>query len=222
MPSTSPVILILAARSLKEADSTDNQLHITSDFSNTDDAVNAFDKVKKAFGIPSVVVYNCSTNTFTPADDPLAIPIANFRSERNINIDSAFVAAQQAVLGFDQLPSSTARTFIYTGNVTNVAILPKMLSSGVCKSGAAHMIWAASAGYRDRGYKFYYADERKEDGSPKYRIDGDAHAKLYWELAHANTQRTWMQTFVRKNAFGRSPHESGKLNSNSKDGRGIL
>uniref|UniRef100_A0A4E9EEL8 Ketoreductase (KR) domain-containing protein n=1 Tax=Gibberella zeae TaxID=5518 RepID=A0A4E9EEL8_GIBZA len=105
MPSISPVILILGAgpsigralataRSLKEADSTDNQLHITGDFSNTDDVVNALDKVKKAFGIPSVVVYNCSTSTFTPADDPLAIPIANFRSERNINIDSAFVAAQ--------------------------------------------------------------------------------------------------------------------------------
>ncbi|KAF0643192.1 hypothetical protein FPSE5266_07860 [Fusarium pseudograminearum] len=219
MPSTSPVILILgagpnigkalarifaaggykvglAARSLKEADSTDNQLHITSDFSNPDDVVNAFDKVKKAFGIPSVVVYNCSANTFTPADDPLAIPLANFRSERTINIDSAFVAAQQAILGFDQLPSSAARTFIYTGNVTNVAILPKMLSSGVGKSGAAHMIWAASVGYKDRGYKFYYADERKEDGSPKYRIDGDAHAKLYWELAHAKTQGPWMQTFV--------------------------
>lgn len=48
----------LAARSLKEADSTDNQLNIPSDFSKTDDVVNAFAKVKKAFGIPSVVVYN--------------------------------------------------------------------------------------------------------------------------------------------------------------------
>lgn len=48
----------LAARSLKEADSTDNQLNIPSDFSKTDDVVNAFAQVKKAFGIPSVVVYN--------------------------------------------------------------------------------------------------------------------------------------------------------------------
>jgi NAD(P)-dependent dehydrogenase (short-subunit alcohol dehydrogenase family) len=36
----------LAARSLKEADSTDNQLNISSDFSKTDDVVNAFTKVK--------------------------------------------------------------------------------------------------------------------------------------------------------------------------------
>jgi NAD(P)-dependent dehydrogenase (short-subunit alcohol dehydrogenase family) len=81
MPGTSPVILILgagpnigqavartfasrgykvalAARSLNEADSTDNQLNITSDFSNSDDVINAFNKVSKVFGIPSVVVYN--------------------------------------------------------------------------------------------------------------------------------------------------------------------
>ena len=81
MPGTSPVILIfgagpnigeavaqtfaskgykiaLAARSLREADSTDNQLNITSDFANPDDVVNAFTRVKKVLGIPSVVVYN--------------------------------------------------------------------------------------------------------------------------------------------------------------------
>lgn len=79
--STSPIILILgagpnigqavaktfaskgykvalAARSLREADSTENQLNIKSDFANPDDVVNAFTRVKKELGIPSVVVYN--------------------------------------------------------------------------------------------------------------------------------------------------------------------
>jgi len=81
MPGTSPVILILgagpnigqavartfalkgykvalASRSLDEANSTDNQLSIKSDFTNSDDVVNAFKKVTEVFGIPSVVVYN--------------------------------------------------------------------------------------------------------------------------------------------------------------------
>ncbi|RMZ77280.1 hypothetical protein DV737_g4466, partial [Chaetothyriales sp. CBS 132003] len=186
----------LAARSLKEADSTENQLNIPSDFSKTDDVVDAFTKVKKAFGIPSVVIYNVSAVHFTPADEPLALSFADFSHDTTINIHSAFVAAQQAVSGFAQLPASAARTFIYTGNVLNVAILPRFLSQGVGKSGAAHMIWAASEAYKDRGYKFYYVDERKADGSPKYRINGDAHADLFWELAHAKTQGPWMQTFV--------------------------
>lgn len=50
--------LALEARSLKEANSTDKQLNITSDLANPDDVVNAFTKVKKVLCIPSVVVYN--------------------------------------------------------------------------------------------------------------------------------------------------------------------
>lgn len=48
----------LAARSLKETDSTDDTLNIPSDFSKTEDVVNAFTKTKEALGIPSVVVFN--------------------------------------------------------------------------------------------------------------------------------------------------------------------
>jgi hypothetical protein len=45
--------------------------------------------------------------------------------------------------------------------------------------------------------RFYYGDERKADGSAKYRVDGDAHAQLYWKLAEDKTQGPWMQTFVK-------------------------
>jgi hypothetical protein len=45
--------------------------------------------------------------------------------------------------------------------------------------------------------RFYYADERKADGSPKYRVDGDAHAELYYDLALGDTQGPWLQTFVK-------------------------
>lgn len=145
----------LAARSLKDDDSTDDQLNIPSDVSNTENIVNAFAKVKKVFGIPSVVVYNgkhlllvvsaevnwhiiASAVTFTPADDPLSLSLADLNRDTNININSAFVAAQQAVSGFSQLPESASRTFIYTGNVLNVAIIPKFMSQGIGKSGAAH------------------------------------------------------------------------------------
>jgi NAD(P)-dependent dehydrogenase (short-subunit alcohol dehydrogenase family) len=160
----------LAARSLKAADSTDNQLNIPSDFAKTDDVVNAFAKVKEVFGIPSVVVYNgmpssptlpsptdrrvaVSAVSLTPSDNPFALSMADLSRDTTINIYSAFVAAQQAVSGFAQLPASVARTFIYTGNVLNVSILPRFLSQGIGKSGAAHMIWAAADAFKDRGYK---------------------------------------------------------------------
>jgi predicted permease len=71
-----------------------------------------------------------------------------------VNVTSAFVAAQQATLGFAQLPASASRTFIYTGNILNVSILPGFLDQGMGKSAGAHMIWAASAAYKERGFKY--------------------------------------------------------------------
>jgi NAD(P)-dependent dehydrogenase (short-subunit alcohol dehydrogenase family) len=159
----------LAARSLKEIDSTEDQLNIQSDFSKTDDVVDTFTKVKNTLGIPSVVVYNgnppaellwiywyilASAANFTPADDPFALSLEDLKADTTVNIYSAFIAAQQAVSGFSQLPDSAARTFIYTGNILNVTVLPKFVSAGIGKSGAAHLVWASSEAYKNRGYKW--------------------------------------------------------------------
>ena len=60
------------------------------------------------------------------------------------------------------------------------------------------MIQLAAGAYAERGYKFYYGDERKADGSPAYSaIDGEAHGKLYVELAEGKEQGPWLQTFVK-------------------------
>ena len=81
MPSTPPVILILgsganigqhvaqafaakgyrvalAARRLKEEDSTKDQVNISSDLSDPDSVIGVFSKVKASLGFPSVVIYN--------------------------------------------------------------------------------------------------------------------------------------------------------------------
>ncbi|SPJ72226.1 uncharacterized protein FTOL_01954 [Fusarium torulosum] len=191
----------LASRSLKESNSTDDQLHIPSDFTKPNDIISAFDKVKEVFGIPSVVVYNASRSSRTPPDDPFALSFTDFSDDQIVNVNSFFIAAQQAVNGFAQLPSSASRTFIYTGNVLNVAMIPGFLAQGAGKSAAAYMIWTASAAYKNRGYKFYYADERKTDGAPKYVVDGEAHADLFWGLSQHKEQGPWMQTFVKGEGY---------------------
>lgn len=50
--------IALAARSLKEEDSTPNQLNIRSDFTDPNSVVQGFEKVKAELGLPSVVIYN--------------------------------------------------------------------------------------------------------------------------------------------------------------------
>lgn len=71
-----------------------------------------------------------------------------------INTTSSFVAAQQATLGFKELPANAARTFIFTGNILNVTVLPSFMDAGAGKSASAHMMMAAAAAYKDRGFKY--------------------------------------------------------------------
>jgi hypothetical protein len=69
--------------------------------------------------------------------DPLSLPLADFTRDLTINTNSAFVAAQQAVLAFKELPESIA----------------PLLDLGVGKSATAHIIQSASQAYADQGFK---------------------------------------------------------------------
>jgi hypothetical protein len=91
--------------------------------------------------------------TMNDAKNPLSLPLADFTRDFIVNTTSAFVAAQQAVLAFEQLPESASKTFIYTGNITNVVPLAPVLDLGVGKSATAHIIQSAAAAYKDRGFK---------------------------------------------------------------------
>ncbi|KAK4496391.1 hypothetical protein PRZ48_012371 [Zasmidium cellare] len=183
----------LVARSLKETDSTGDQLNIKADLAKSDEIIEAFTRVKTKWGIPNVVVYNAAAGTMSPPDDPFGIPFSGFQSDMNINCFGVFVAAQQAMLGFRGLPADSFPTF---------------MSVGAGKSASAHMMMAATNDYKNQGYRFYFVDERKPDGSPAFQIDAEAHAKMFWELVQAEAQLPWLQTFVKGvgyNDFG--PYE---------------
>jgi hypothetical protein len=70
-----------------------------------------------------------------------------------VNTNSAYLAAQQAVLGFKELPDSASKTFIFTGNITNIVPVARLLDSGVGKSATAHIIESAALAYADQGFK---------------------------------------------------------------------
>ncbi|WWD21243.1 hypothetical protein CI109_105727 [Kwoniella shandongensis] len=178
----------LAARSVKESDNTKDQYHYPSDLTDPNSVVKAFERVNKDLGIPNVVVYNAGALTRTSAEDPLAISISDFNSTFNVNTVSVLVAAQQAILGFSKLPKEASKTFIYTGNILNEVTMAQLFDGGVGKAATAHMIEIAAGAYKDKGYKFYYADERKPDGSAIFRVNGDAHADQFLQLAEAKEQ----------------------------------
>jgi hypothetical protein len=136
--------------------------------------------------------------TGNPAENPLSLNLDAFTRDLTINTTSAFVAAQQSALAFSQLPSAASRTFIYTGNILNTTVIPSLLTLGVGKAATAHVVQIAAEGYKEKGFKFYYADERQADGRPvSSNIDGPAAAEHYLKLSEDKTQGPWSQTFVK-------------------------
>ncbi|KAL6796226.1 NAD(P)-binding protein [Trichoderma sp. SZMC 28013] len=193
----------LVARSLKDGYSSEGYLQIPGDLSQSQQVPSFFDKVTKALAIPSVVIYNGAVRSVVNAKDSLsALSISQIELEMAVNCTSAIVAAQQAVVGFKQLPPDASRTFIYTGNKLHLATLEQVPLFNVGKSAAASLIHTASKSYRDAGFKFYYTNERLEDGSQAGAdFDGPTRAALHVQLANDSKQGPWNYSFVKGKGY---------------------
>ncbi|KAJ6160715.1 hypothetical protein N7470_004111 [Penicillium chermesinum] len=224
MATTSPVILILgsgprigqhvakafsakgykvalASRSQKKEDSQTDQLHIAADLSDPHSVKDVFSNVEERLGLPSVVVYNAAAAIFNSPDDPLAVSLDDFT--RNFMRLSRHSRRPRALRDF---LSNSSKTFIYTGNILNDTPIANLFDVGVGKTATAYIIRAAATAYSIKGFKFYYADERKADGTPAYSaVDGDAHGDFYAGLAGHKTQGPWQQTFVKGIGYKQFP-----------------
>lgn len=147
----------VASRSGTGAKAANGFLSIKADFAKPDSIPGVFDAVKAEFNTsPSVVIYNAASLTPPPDKDSIfSIPVESVTSDLNINTISPYVAAQQAVSGWETLPKETKKTFIYTGNILNVGVIPVplMLDLGMGKSASAYWLGLADTTYSARGYR---------------------------------------------------------------------
>jgi NAD(P)-dependent dehydrogenase (short-subunit alcohol dehydrogenase family) len=132
-------------------------LSLKADFTKPGSVPALFDAVKSRFGsAPSVVVYNAAALTPPPAQDSvLSVSADSVTSDLNVNVVSPYVAAQKAITAWETLPSDTKKTFIYTGNIMNAAIIPMpmMLDLGMGKSASAFWLGLADSSYKAKGYR---------------------------------------------------------------------
>jgi NAD(P)-dependent dehydrogenase (short-subunit alcohol dehydrogenase family) len=132
-------------------------LSLKADFTNPGSIPALFAAVKSEFHTsPSVVVYNAAALTSPPEKDSvLSVSAESVALDLNVNTISPYVAAQQAVSGWETLPKETKKTFIYTGNVLNVSIVPTslFLDLGMGKSASAFWIGFADTTYSARGFR---------------------------------------------------------------------
>ncbi|KAG9232028.1 hypothetical protein BJ875DRAFT_97888 [Amylocarpus encephaloides] len=186
----------LASRSgLPLSETKDDLLNIKADFADPSSLSTVFSEVKSKLGAPSVVIYNAYAYTFTP--EPLSQPVPEFQNSMTVSITSGYAALKAAAEAFSTLPADITKTFIYTGNRLNIEPMPKLLDLGVGKAASAHLIQAMSMVFQGENSNFYYADERKADGSPIGQIvGGQNHAEFFLKLASEKTQGAWDATFV--------------------------
>ncbi|KAL7939074.1 hypothetical protein V8C35DRAFT_285630 [Trichoderma chlorosporum] len=190
----------LVSRSAKESSSA-TQVSIPADLTKPDSIPSIFASVRKALGAdPNIVIYNAAALT-PPSDktNPFTVDIESFENDLRLMNTSAYVAAREAVAGFEKLDKSLSKAFIYTGNWLNAVTMPSpiFVTLGSGKSAAASWIGQASVHYKEKGYGFYFADERTAEGrSIGGAISGPAHAEVYLELADGKVDAPWHTTFV--------------------------
>jgi hypothetical protein len=80
--------------------------------------------------------------------------VEDFENSLKVNTVSTFAAAKCAVEGFDKLPESTLKSFVYTGNILNSSPMPMLLTLGVGKSASAHIIESGASAYTEKGYQY--------------------------------------------------------------------
>ncbi|KAK9482887.1 hypothetical protein V1527DRAFT_521768 [Lipomyces starkeyi] len=193
----------VASRNGTGAKTADGFLSLQADFTKPESIPALFDAVKAEFhAAPSVVLYNVAAFTNPPnKESVLSISAESVSSDLNVNTISPYVVAQQSISGWETLPKETKKTFIYTGNILNVSILPVplFLDLGMGKSASAFWIGLADATYAAQGFRFFYADERHGDGKNKgMELDGLAHGEFYAQLAnHDGENVPWHATFVK-------------------------
>lgn len=128
-----------------------------ADFSKPESIPSLFSEVKATFNAaPSVVVYNAPSLTPPPDKDSIfSIPAERFAFDLNVNTVSPYVAAQEAIKGWESLPKETKKSFIYTGNMLNIAVLPVplMVDLGVGKSASAYWLGVADATLSAKGFR---------------------------------------------------------------------
>ncbi|MCJ1254008.1 hypothetical protein MMC24_001822 [Lignoscripta atroalba] len=193
----------VVSRSGKSVGTNIAALSLPADFSEPKSVHSVFEEVRKQLGQPSVVVYNAAAICLPPASDPLSVDLETFQQHLAINTTSTYAASQEAVRSFDAIADKTVPcTFIYTGNKLSTVVMAPLITLGVGKAASAHFIEMAAGSYAEKGYGFFYADERTADGQiVGNKPDGDAAAEFYYELANRTEPRGYHQTFVKGKGF---------------------
>lgn len=149
--------VVVASRSGSSTKTAEGFPSLQADFTKPDSIPALFNKVMTEFhASPSVVVYNAAVRTIPPVQDSMfSTSPETVATDLNVNTISPYVAAQQAISGWETLPKEPKKTFIYTGNIMNVSIVPiaATMTLAMGKSASASWIGLADALHLAQGFR---------------------------------------------------------------------
>ncbi|RYP05200.1 hypothetical protein DL764_003980 [Monosporascus ibericus] len=180
-------------------------LKIRADLADAEAYAGIYSSVREALGgVPSVVVFNAAS--LTPAAEPgnmFSVPLDGFQRDFDLSVKGAFVAAREAYRLWSSESEANdggvKKQFIMTGNKLARSILPNpnFTTLGLAKSASAYWIGLADKLYREKGFRFFVADQRVAGGSPAgNNADAEAHAELFTRLARDPEPWPFYITFV--------------------------
>ncbi|OTB07638.1 hypothetical protein M426DRAFT_268058 [Hypoxylon sp. CI-4A] len=197
----------VVSRSWKEEFESSGYYQVQADFNKPEAIPEVFAKVKENVGTPTVVVYNAVQYALDDPEDPFASlapeNVSRFLSAVAVNGTAPMIAIHHAIEAFRSLPKETpGKAFIFTGNILNHSQFKNRLSFGTGKTVAAYGVRYASVASAKEGFKFYYADERSEEGLPVMRdIDGIVAGKEYLKISEAKEQLPWLYTYTKESGY---------------------
>lgn len=170
--ASSGYAVAVASRTGTDSRNSDGFFSIKIDLSQSASVKTAFEAVKAEFGAaPTLVIYNAASLTPPPVQGSIfSIPAERLAADLVVNTVSPFAAAQQAVEGWATLPGGAAKVFIYTGNISNVKIVPVPITVtlGVGKSASSYWVGMADNTYSGQGYRQVHTPKVSQ-GEKRYR-----------------------------------------------------
>jgi hypothetical protein len=153
----------------------------------------------------------------------------SFEGDFTVSNTSAYIAAREAMAGFEAADESAPKAFIYTGNFPRSSHRPygAIYHAGRRKERGKLLGWRSLVNLQGEGLqvsrifyvscclwncsepnvefdRFHFADERTPEGGPITRLEELSRpgaAEFYLELVEGNKDIPWFATFVTGKGF---------------------
>lgn len=148
---------------------------ITADATELDSITTTFDKLKKEYGVPDVLVYNAGANTI---NNPSELTQKDLLSDFSVNVAGALTTSQQVIPEMNERKNGT---ILFTGGMLALNPVVSRASAAISKAGLRNLVFTLS-------------DELSTNGinvgtvtiggavEPGTFFDPDLIAEAYWEL----------------------------------------